>query len=298
MKYAYQTMIWYLWGFIWLHFIPGTTFLKKSCQPSAQQAIKSILRFKECPESKLRDETLWCTDNTWMENSRYLKVVIGKGFVGVHESYVVGKLPVFNIVFLQLHIHGTTCVLFLIPLWGQHWHWNSVLLIWRIWGSGFLMWRFEFCGMWCATGSLNYHSMIYVTAVLLSCTDLWDSNNTYCLYSVVSIATSYGLDNRGVGSLSPGRAKNFLFAGSSRPALRPTQPPIQWVPGALSQGVKRPGREADQSRPISAKVKKMWICTYITLNVQVIRFSMKHWRAESISGYAIYFAMKCISIFT
>jgi hypothetical protein len=28
-------------------------------------------------------------------------------------------------------------------------------------------------------------------------------------------------------------------------ALGPTQPPIQWVSGALSLGVKRPEREAD-----------------------------------------------------
>jgi hypothetical protein len=40
----------------------------------------------------------------------------------------------------------------------------------------------------------------------------------------------------------------------SRPALGPTQPPIQWVPGALSLGVKRAGREADHSPPSSAKV--------------------------------------------
>jgi hypothetical protein len=37
----------------------------------------------------------------------------------------------------------------------------------------------------------------------------------------------------------------FLFATASRTALRPTQPPIQWVPGALSLEVKRPRREAD-----------------------------------------------------
>jgi hypothetical protein len=36
-----------------------------------------------------------------------------------------------------------------------------------------------------------------------------------------------------------------------------TQPPIQWVPGALSPGVKRPGREVDHSPPASAEVKKM-----------------------------------------
>jgi hypothetical protein len=33
-------------------------------------------------------------------------------------------------------------------------------------------------------------------------------------------------------------------------------PPIQWVPGALSLGVKRPGRECDHSPPSSAKDKK------------------------------------------
>jgi hypothetical protein len=36
----------------------------------------------------------------------------------------------------------------------------------------------------------------------------------------------------------------------------PTQPPIQWVPGALSLGVKRPGSEADYSPPSSAEVKE------------------------------------------
>jgi hypothetical protein len=37
--------------------------------------------------------------------------------------------------------------------------------------------------------------------------------------------------------------------------LRPTQPPVQWVPGALSLGVKRPGRGTDHSPPSSAEVK-------------------------------------------
>jgi hypothetical protein len=39
----------------------------------------------------------------------------------------------------------------------------------------------------------------------------------------------------------------------------PPKPPIQWIPGALSPGVKRQGREADHSPPTSAEVKKMWI---------------------------------------
>jgi hypothetical protein len=84
----------------------------------------------------------------------------------------------------------------------------------------------------------------------------------------VGIATDYGLDDRGIRVRVPIRVKNFLFStpsrpalGPSRPALGPTQSPIQWVPGALSPGVKRRVREADHSPPTSVEVKKMWIYT-------------------------------------
>jgi hypothetical protein len=36
-----------------------------------------------------------------------------------------------------------------------------------------------------------------------------------------------------------------------------TQPPIQWVPGALSLGVKRPGREADQSPHLVPRLRML-----------------------------------------
>jgi hypothetical protein len=48
----------------------------------------------------------------------------------------------------------------------------------------------------------------------------------------------------------------FLFTTASRMALGPTQPPIQWVPDALSLGVKRPGREVDHLPPSSVEVKE------------------------------------------
>jgi len=54
----------------------------------------------------------------------------------------------------------------------------------------------------------------------------------------------------------------FLLATAPRPALGPTQPPIQWVPGVLSPGVKRPERETDHSLPPSADVKNAWSYTY------------------------------------
>ena len=49
---------------------------------------------------------------------------------------------------------------------------------------------------------------------------------------VVGIATAYGLDDPGIEARW-GRD----FPHLSRPALRSTQPPVQWVPG-LSSGVR------------------------------------------------------------
>jgi hypothetical protein len=64
-------------------------------------------------------------------------------------------------------------------------------------------------------------------------------------------------------SLSPGRDKLFLLSTSSRPVLGLNQLPIQWVPGALSPGVKRPGRESDHSPSIAAEAENTWIYTSI-----------------------------------
>jgi hypothetical protein len=50
----------------------------------------------------------------------------------------------------------------------------------------------------------------------------------------------------------------FLFTTASRTTLETTQSPIQWVPGAISLGVERPGREADHSPLSSAEVKNAW----------------------------------------
>jgi hypothetical protein len=51
-----------------------------------------------------------------------------------------------------------------------------------------------------------------------------------------------------------------IFSTSLRPFLEPTQPPIQWVPGALTPGVKRPRREAGHSQIVPSGQKK---CGYI-----------------------------------
>ena len=69
--------------------------------------------------------------------------------------------------------------------------------------------------------------------------------------SVVGIATGYGLDGPGIESRW-GRD----FPHLSSPALGPTQPPVQWVPGLSRGGKKRPGRDAYPSSPSSAVVLK------------------------------------------
>jgi hypothetical protein len=63
--------------------------------------------------------------------------------------------------------------------------------------------------------------------------------------------------------LSPGTVKNFFLLHIVQTGCAPPrpQPPIQWIPGALSSGVKRPGREAEHSSATSAEIKKMWIYT-------------------------------------
>jgi hypothetical protein len=45
------------------------------------------------------------------------------------------------------------------------------------------------------------------------------------------------------------------YSAVFRPALEPTYPPMQWVPGTLSPWVKRPRCEAGHSPPSGAQVK-------------------------------------------
>jgi hypothetical protein len=59
-------------------------------------------------------------------------------------------------------------------------------------------------------------------------------------------------------------------------SLEPTQPPIQWVPGGLSPGIKRRGREAAHSSPIRAEVKKTRIYTSIPPYTFMPQYLVEH----------------------
>jgi hypothetical protein len=68
--------------------------------------------------------------------------------------------------------------------------------------------------------------------------------------SSFGIATRYGLDDSGIESWW-GRD----FSHPSRPALGPTQPPIQWVPG-LSRGGKAAGASFHHPSHLGPRLKK------------------------------------------
>jgi hypothetical protein len=67
----------------------------------------------------------------------------------------------------------------------------------------------------------------------------------FCLRSrgsSVSIVSDYGLDDWTIGGSIPDRGEIiFPLASVFRPALGPTQPPVQWVLGVLSPGQSAAG---------------------------------------------------------
>jgi hypothetical protein len=68
----------------------------------------------------------------------------------------------------------------------------------------------------------------------------------------------YLLDNLNLSAI-PGMGRDFfLFCRISRRMLGPTQSPIQWVPTAVSPGIKEKLREDFHSTPPSVEVRNEW----------------------------------------
>jgi len=65
-------------------------------------------------------------------------------------------------------------------------------------------------------------------------------------------------------ALSEG-SRDFFCSKTSRLALEPTQPAIQWVLGLVSPGVMQPGHQVDQSLSFSPKAKNVCSCSCTSL---------------------------------
>jgi hypothetical protein len=91
-------------------------------------------------------------------------------------------------------------------------------------------------------------------AVMLNYSNIYPAQETWYLSRYSGYATGWTIGALGFDSRRG--LEIFLFTTASRTALGPTQLPIRWVPGALSLGVKRQGREADHSPQSSAEVKE------------------------------------------
>jgi hypothetical protein len=68
----------------------------------------------------------------------------------------------------------------------------------------------------------------------------------------------------------------LLLVTASKPALGLTHPPIQFVPRALTRGIKRPEREGHNSIPSSVEVKNAWRYTstspYVFMTLYLIKY--------------------------
>jgi hypothetical protein len=73
--------------------------------------------------------------------------------------------------------------------------------------------------------------------------------------SSVGVALGYGLDDRGSRVRFPAGAGNFSLHHRVQNGSGDHPPSYLRVPGTLSLGVRRPGREADHSPPSSVEVK-------------------------------------------
>jgi hypothetical protein len=103
--------------------------------------------------------------------------------------------------------------------------------------------------------------------------------------SSVGIALGYGPDDQG------SRVRFPEGTGTSRTALGPTQPPIQWEPSALSLGVKRSGREAGRSFPSSVEVE-------VRVELYFHSPNTPSWRGAQLKKHRDYFTLICILHFS
>jgi hypothetical protein len=70
--------------------------------------------------------------------------------------------------------------------------------------------------------------------------------------------------------------RSFILAPTSRPAMRHDQPHIQWVPGALSSGLKLSGRETDHLPNLVQRLKIRGVIPTFPQFVFMASYLVKH----------------------
>ena len=80
----------------------------------------------------------------------------------------------------------------------------------------------------------------------------------------------------------------YLFYKTSRQAVGPSQPPIQFLLGSLSLGEKLPGHEGDHSPPSSVEVKNEW--SYVATS----HVCLNAWHGANFTFYRFTEYMCCI----
>jgi hypothetical protein len=80
----------------------------------------------------------------------------------------------------------------------------------------------------------------------------------------------------------------LLLATASRPALGPTQPPIQWAPGAVSPGLKRQGCEANHP-PSSTSILPLPQYFFMVWRLPVQKTRNEHTSLWSVTVVNVYY---------
>jgi hypothetical protein len=130
----------------------------------------------------------------------------------------------------------------------------------------------------CARSAKHHSAPTYFTCQFILYVAVGhDTENNHSIQLVYQ--QGYVLDDQGPRiQFLAGGLGIFLFTTASRMALGPTQPPIQWVPGALSLGDKAAGAWS-WTPPSSAKVKEcveLYLHFPICLHAVVLSFKRKH----------------------
>jgi hypothetical protein len=115
---------------------------------------------------------------------------------------------------------------------------------------------------WCTELLYSPPLSLHVAFVFVY-TTLAHTNVSHLQTSVlcVSFSSSYTLPVSVSVSYETNVSPSYIHSTCQQLALGPTQPPVQWLPEALSLGVKRLGCDADHSPPPNAKVKNSWSYT-------------------------------------